>query len=55
MKQNMIERYNKLTRQILDGLMAEHPGENVAFSPYSILTLLAIAANASAGESRSRS
>ena len=52
MKQNMIERYNKLTRQILDGLMAEHPGENVAFSPYSILTLLAIAANASAGESR---
>lgn len=52
MKQNLIERYHRLTRQMLDECIAEHPGENVIFSPYSILALLTIAANASAGESR---
>ena len=52
MEHNLTERYNRLARQILDELLEEHPGENLVFSPYSVLTLLAIAANASAGESR---
>ena len=54
MNQEFEKNYDEITGKILQEFMEEHRGENVVFSPYSILALLAVAANATAGESRAQ-
>ena len=54
MNQEFEKNYNEIIGKILQEFMEEHLGENVVFSPYSILALLAIAANATAGDSRAQ-
>ena len=46
------EHYNILTRRILMHCIAEHPGENIFISPLSVLLLLSIAADTTAGKTR---
>ncbi len=46
------EQYNALSRQLLEKLYADRKDENLVFSPFSVLTMLAIAADATAGNTR---
>ena len=46
------DHYNTLTRRILMHCIAEHPGENVFISPLSVLLLLSITADSTAGKTR---
>ena len=45
-------QYNTLTRRILTHCAAEHPGENIFISPLSVLLLLSIAADSTAGKTQ---
>lgn len=46
------KRYNELTRELFADLMAENKGGNVCFSPLSVLLLLGMSAQATAGSTR---
>lgn len=51
-KQEFINRYNQLAAKFLISFSTETAGENIAFSPFSILSMLSILADASAGKTR---
>lgn len=46
------EKYNDFAKQLLQNLYEEHKDQNVVMSPFSVLMLLAIAADATAGDTR---
>ena len=47
-----IGRYNQLAGQFLRTFSSEKPGENIAFSPFSIISMLSILADATGGNTR---
>lgn len=51
-RKEFIDRYNDLTRVFLQGFAKGKKVENIAFSPFSILSMLSILADATAGSSR---
>ena len=51
-RQDYLDRYNQLAKQFLCSLTAETPGENIVFSPFSIISMLSILADASNGKTR---
>ena len=51
-RQDFLDRYNQLAKQFLCSLTAETPGENIVFSPFSIISILSILADASNGKTR---
>ena len=51
-RKEFIDRYNDLTRFFLQGFAKGKKVENIAFSPFSILSMLSILADATAGSSR---
>ena len=51
-KSTFISRYNQLTGQFLRTFSSEKPGENIAFSPFSIISMLSILADATGGDTR---
>ena len=44
--------YREMTHQLLEIFTKEKEGENIVFSPFSILSMLSILADASAGKTR---
>ena len=46
------EKYNDFARQLLWKYYEENNDQNIVMSPFSVLTLLVIAADATAGETR---
>ena len=51
-RQGFLDRYNQLAKQFLCSLTAETPGENIVFSPFSIISILSILADAARGKTR---
>ena len=51
-RQDFLDRYNQLANQFLCSLTAETPGENIVFSPFSIISMLSILADAANGKTR---
>ena len=47
-----LKQYNHLSAALIQDLLKERPGENVIISPFSILMLLTIAAESTAGETK---
>ena len=48
------QKYNAFSRQLLESFYASGKDQNVVFSPFSILMMLAIAADATAGNTRNQ-
>ena len=46
------EIYNRLTNEFFQEFLEKHEGENIVFSPFSILSLLALGANSTSGATR---
>ena len=51
-KNNFIRDYNRLTERWIKEYAEEREGENVVFSPFSLISLLSIAADATEGRTR---
>ena len=49
---NFNKNYNRLTEQWIKEYAEEKAGENIVFSPFSLVTLLSIAADATAGKTK---
>ena len=49
---NFNKNYNRLTEQWIKEFAEEKAGENIVFSPFSLVTLLSIAADATAGKTK---
>ncbi len=47
-----IGKYNEITKQLLENFLKTKKGENIAFSPMSVIMLLGIAANSVDGKTR---
>ena len=51
-KNNFIRDYNRLTERWIKEYAEERKGENVVFSPFSLISLLSIAADATEGRTK---
>ncbi|QTE68076.1 hypothetical protein JNO48_12920 [Clostridiales bacterium] len=51
-RQDFLNRYNHLAAQFLRSLTTQTPGENIVFSPFSIISILSILADAANGKTR---
>ena len=45
-------RYNQLAGELLRSFSKEKPGENIAFSPFSVISMLSVLADATGGHTR---
>ena len=49
---HFISQYNRLAEAFLRSFSSEKPGENIAFSPFSLISMLSILADATGGDTR---
>ena len=51
-RQEFQDRYSQLAGRILSTLAAGNPGENIVFSPFSVISQLSVLADAARGKTR---